>query len=336
MSIWNQLRAHAAQQEMFRRAIQRGRLGQAYLLVGLPGIGKRLFAHLATQALFCEAIEEQDFDACGGCASCKQVVSGSHPDLLTIGCPEGKRELPIELLVGPPESRGRTGLCHDLSLRPMTAQRRIAIIDDSEKMNEASANSLLKTLEEPPPGAILFLLAPDVDPILPTIRSRCQIVRFSHLSEKDVAELLVESGDLQDETSANEISRIAGGSLQTARELIDGGMLQLKTVTETCLRQTPINSYESVKAIKAAIENLGGDTARERSLANWVLQFCVEEFRYQLQSTTDVNQIDLIGALLDRTFLANQHLKQTMPIPLCLQAMFDDLSRISRNPSVVV
>ncbi|MFT3772273.1 MAG: hypothetical protein QM820_43285 [Minicystis sp.] len=86
-------------------------------------------------------------------------------------------------MVGAPDRRGREGLCHDLSLRPMSANRKVAIIDDADRMNEESANALLKTLEEPPAGSILFLITPSIEPILPTIRSRCQPIRFGPLAE---------------------------------------------------------------------------------------------------------------------------------------------------------
>ncbi|MCA9081573.1 MAG: hypothetical protein KDA58_13500, partial [Planctomycetaceae bacterium] len=170
--IWDRLKGHQTQVEMFRRAIDRQRLAHAYLLVGSHGIGKRLFVHLLAQCLFCDQHAEEELLACGRCSGCKQVLAGTHPDLLEVGCPKGKKELPIELLVGPPERRGREGLCHDLALRPMSASRRIALINDAELMNEASANALLKTLEEPPRDSLIFLTTPDTEPILPTIRSR--------------------------------------------------------------------------------------------------------------------------------------------------------------------
>ncbi|QDT33336.1 DNA polymerase III subunit delta' [Thalassoglobus polymorphus] len=330
--MWESLRGHQAQIEMFRRAIQRSRTAHAYLFVGPSGIGKKLFAHNMAQALFCERCPDADFNACGECSSCKQIQAGTHPDLLTIGCPEGKRELPIELLIGSREQRGRTGLCHELALRPMSASRRIAIIDDAETMNEASANSLLKTLEEPPPGVILFLIAPDTDPILPTIRSRCQTVRFSTLSEQDIEELLIENGDVQNEAQAKSVSQFAEGNLTTARQLLDSGLLQLKATVENCLKEFPINSLRSVKAINAVFEEIGGDTSQQRQNMRWANQFCIDFLRRTLRETADPTASDKLALMMDRCFEAEQHLKQTMSIPLCLDSLFDDLARISRTP----
>src|SRR5688572_4728736 len=98
--IWEQLRQHRPQVDMFRRAVGRERLGHAYLFIGPEGVGKRLVARGIAQSLFCERISENELDACGECPACRQVLAGTHPDLLTVACPEGKREIPIKLMVG--------------------------------------------------------------------------------------------------------------------------------------------------------------------------------------------------------------------------------------------
>src|SRR5690606_25957369 len=97
MTIWNRIRGHEAQVEMFRRSIGRGRLAHAYLFVGPDGIGKRRFARMFAQCLFCERRRAEDLDACGECSSCKQMQAGTHPDYLAVGRPEGKSVVPIEL-----------------------------------------------------------------------------------------------------------------------------------------------------------------------------------------------------------------------------------------------
>ncbi|MEZ6048977.1 MAG: hypothetical protein R3C11_26055 [Planctomycetaceae bacterium] len=135
----------------------------------------------------------------------------STPDLFLLGLPEGKSEIPIELFIGPRENRG-TGLCHDISLRPMSACRKIAIINDAHLLNEASGNALLKTLEEPPEKSILILIAEQEQRILQTIRSRCQLVRFDPLPESDVVELMLAAGLVEDREKAVEIARYSEGA----------------------------------------------------------------------------------------------------------------------------
>ena len=102
--------------------------------------------------------------------------------------------IPIQLLVGDDAHRMREGLCHDLALKPFMGGRKVAIIDDADDLNEEGANCLLKTLEEPPPAFGVDLDRYDPDKQLPTIRSRCQVVRFRPLPADTLAEILVAAG----------------------------------------------------------------------------------------------------------------------------------------------
>lgn len=336
---------------MFRRAVRRRRTAHAYVFVGPDGVGKRLVARNIAQALFCERIPDDELDACGECPACKQVRAGTHPDLLTVACPEGKRELPIELIAGSTENRGREGLCRDLALRPMSAERRIAVIDDADKMNEESANALLKTLEEPPPGSILFLISASLDALLPTIRSRCQPIHFHALPEQDVAELLLELGLTADAGAAQQAAALSEGGLATARQLLDPELRKLHDALRERLSATEFRSLETAEALMALIEELGPDTAAQRQLAGWLLRFAVSWYRDALSRATapdaagedpavqsfvqrcgdPVEAADRLSAMLDRCVLADLHLQQMMPVPLCLEAWCDDLSRIHRG-----
>lgn len=230
MSIWSSLRGHSEQVEMFRRTIRRHRLSQAYLFVGPSGIGKHQFARRLAQALLCHQIGIDPLEPCGGCSGCRPFLAGSHPDFLYIGCPEGKRELPISLLVGSDERRGQEGLCHDLSLAPLPDSRKVAIVDDADTMTEAGANSFLKTLEEPPDRAVLFLIASNLDALLPTIRSRCQLVRFAPLLPSDVEAMLIEQDLVQSDADAKFASELSGGSLTTARQLLEPELRAIRSL----------------------------------------------------------------------------------------------------------
>jgi len=336
---------------MFRRAVQRGRAAHAYVFVGPDGVGKRLVARNIAQCLFCERIPDAQLDACGECPSCKQVRAGTHPDLLTVACPEGKRELPIDLISGSRENRGREGLCRDLALRPMSASRRIAIIDDADKMNEESANALLKTLEEPPPGSILFLISPGIDALLPTIRSRCQPIHFSPLSEGDLAELLVQLELESDPAAAQAVAELSEGSLATARQLLDPELRKLRDAVHEHLSGAEFQSLETADAFVALVEELSSDTAAQRQNAGWLLRFAVSWYRTALQQVATLNEsepcepvrrfltrcgnpleaAERLAAMLDRCVLADLHLQQMMPVSLCLEGLCDDLARIDRG-----
>lgn len=314
---------------MFRRAVQRQRLAHGYLFVGPSGIGKRLFARRLVQCLFCKEVPDDALDACGNCPNCKQVDKGAHPDLIEIGCPDGKRELPLELVIGPKEQRGRTGLCYELTLSPMSAGRRVAIIDDADLMNEESANALLKTLEEPPEGSVLFLLTPDLAPILPTIRSRCQPIRFSPLSDEDLLHLAERELEVGPEV-IHDLLPVAEGSLDVLRQLLDPGLSQLREMVDTHLRSQPVNGLNASKQVAALLEEIGGDPARQRTALGWAIRFAIEQLRRQLQQVETPSEVDRLGEMLDRCFQAELHLRQVMPVPLCLDALFTEIGRLSR------
>ena len=341
---------------MFRRAVQRDRLAHGFLLVGPPGIGKKTFARLVAQCLFCTRRTPDQLDACGTCPSCKQVASGSHPDLLVVERPEGKQELPIDLLIGPPERRGREGLCHDLALRPMTASRRVAIIDDAHTMNDASANALLKTLEEPPAGAILFLTAPESESILPTIRSRCQPILFSPLSPEDITDLLVEQGIETDRTQAAAMAALCAGSLETAAQLQSP---ELRAIRSSVYRQLALADFDSLGACKhfmATLEAQGKDPATQRKAAIWLVRFAADFYRCLLgagllsspdeaaslsallrrTASDDAVTLDRWSLMLDRCLETETQLLESMPVPLCLDSFCHDLGRIGRGALHVV
>src|SRR5258708_2688625 len=220
---WNTLLGHTREIDKLRLSAVSNRLAHAYAFVGPSGIGKRRFAFELAKCLLCDRHTDAELMSCGACSSCQQVAAGTHPDLLTVCLPEGKSELPIKLFIGEDDRRGKEGLCHDLSLKPMSARRRVAIIDDAEWMSDEAANSLLKTLEEPPPNSVLILIATSTDRLLATIRSRCQVVTVQPLSPSDVQKLLVQEGITADDCEAAQVAGVCGGSLVPARTLHDPG-----------------------------------------------------------------------------------------------------------------
>src|SRR5947209_14158521 len=207
---WERVRGHDAALTTFRTAFERGRLGQAYLLVGPDGVGKRLFARELAKALLCER-PPTPLAACDRCPACAQVEAGTHPDVFYLRTPEGKHELPVS------EMRG---FCTQMAMKPSRGGRKIGIVEDADDFNEESANSFLKTLEEPPPGSLLILLATGTDRQLPTILSRCQVVRFSPLGPADLDAVLTQEG-IDDPARRAKLVRLGGGSAGQALALND-------------------------------------------------------------------------------------------------------------------
>jgi DNA polymerase-3 subunit delta' len=354
--IWDRLRGHQAQIEMFRQSIRAGRFSQAYLLLGPEGIGKKLFVKTLAQCLFCEEIPDHELDACGLCSSCRQMQAGSHPDLLFVECPEGKSILPIDLIAGSDERRGREGLCYDITLRPMAANRRIAIIDDAHRMNAAAQNALLKTLEEPPTYATLFLLAPHAEALLPTIQSRCQAVRFSPLADDDVAELLLEQNVLSDRAEAAAVAGLSEGSLTLAKQLIEPELRRLRAALFDGLAANASKPLEITKTLLEGIENLGGDTQQKRQNAGWLVRFAIEFYRRTLlalagsetrspipQVSRFAGQLDAglsgdwerIRPCIDRCIQADAQIQRNIPAQMVLESLFADLRQIQSPPASV-
>ncbi len=115
----------------------------------------------------------------------------------------------------------REGLCHDIALKPFRGGRKIAIIDDADYLNQEGANCLLKTLEEPPADSLIILIGTSQQRQLPTIRSRCQIIRFGPLTDMQVATLLADTDLIEDRSRIAALAARAEGSLRRAVELSD-------------------------------------------------------------------------------------------------------------------
>lgn len=350
---WSDLLGHSEPLERLRHSVQNGRLAHAYAFVGPGGIGKRTFALILTQALLCERNDESQLEPCGECAGCRQVVARSHPDVSLVALPTGKSELPIELFVGDADHRGEAGLCHELSLRPMAGKRKIAIIDDADLFNEASGNALLKTLEEPPQESLLILIATSTDLLLPTIRSRCQIVNFRPLAEEHVKTLLVREELVENEADAIEVARLADGSLETARQLLDPHLRQQRTTLYNMLAADPFLSVQLAATMIEGLDATGSERSAQRQSAGWVVRFAIEFYRRALlrlsagessaaevpQVTAFINRqtdgspesVDRVLDLLDRCIAADRQLESNAAIPLCLETLFDDLGKLLRS-----
>ncbi len=188
-----------------RRDLAGGRLAHAYLFVGPEGIGKAGVARLLGAATLCKASEVSE-RPCGECLPCGKIQRRNHPDFYEPAPAEGKRWIRIDQV---------RELQAALALRPFESDRRVVVIDGAEKMNEAAQNAFLKTLEEPPPGTLIILVAPGVQNLLPTIVSRCRIERFGPLKNEYIARILIEKRGLE-EVEASLVAGLSAGSVGAA------------------------------------------------------------------------------------------------------------------------
>jgi DNA polymerase III subunit delta' len=276
------LRGHDAVTDQFRRALARGRLASTFLFVGPTGIGKKTFALKLAQGLLCERVPDERLEPCGQCPSCHQVAAGSHPDVEVVQKPADKAFIPVELLIGDAEHRMRAGLCYNIALKPYSGRRKVAIIDDADYLNKEGANCLLKTLEEPPPKSILILIGTSPQRQLPTIRSRCQIIRFQPLTEHDVAELLVETGLCDDPALAKSAASRGEGSLERAALWCDTSLIEFRAELLGILSQSEISLQPAAKTISQFVDAAGKESATKRQRLRLVVSLAEEFYRSAL------------------------------------------------------
>ncbi len=207
--------------EIFQHAISSGRVSHAYILLGPRGIGKALAATEFAKILLCENTQSKGeyLDSCGECSACKLVDAQTHPDYHLV-----YKEL-ITLIPGKKEHKAidlgidviRRELIEKVSLKPKMNRAKVFIVYEADRMTRSAQNAILKTLEEPPDKTHIFLITEQMGTLLPTIRSRAQILKFNLLPYEFVYDKLIESG--ASESQAEFLSKFVPGQLGVALEL---------------------------------------------------------------------------------------------------------------------
>jgi DNA polymerase-3 subunit delta' len=208
------IRGHPKALGIIRRALQAGRVPHALLFAGPEGVGKRQVALEVAKALNC-AGPTAGVDGCDACPSCRLADRMAE----TLGEPPANRRLHPNIIVVAPEAGSRSLKIAQIreverhaTLSPYAGRRRVAILTAAETMTHEAANAFLKTLEEPPGGAVLILVAAAPTALLPTVRSRCQEVRFGPLPDTVLSALLAESGiDAEEAQRAAELGAAGVG-----------------------------------------------------------------------------------------------------------------------------
>ena len=208
---------------LLRKALAAERVAHAWIFAGKDGVGREKTAFEFGKTLLCaNPVYKSDApESCGICESCRLCGAGSHPDLNLIYKElreytengKGKAppvEVPIDVI--------REFLIDKAYTSPVAAERKIFVVKEAEKLNHFSQNALLKVLEEPPEFCTIILLCTRLEQLLPTTRSRCQIVNFGPVSEEYIRARLTESGSVSGEAGTY-LSRFAEGSLGEALHL---------------------------------------------------------------------------------------------------------------------
>ena len=169
-------------------AVQADAVSHAYILNGERGSGKKLLANLFAMSLQCED-RDDDGDACGKCRSCKQALSGNHPDIIRV-----THEKPNSISV----DDVREQVNNDIVIKPYGSRYKIYIIPDADLMTVQAQNALLKTIEEPPEYAVIMLLTENAETLLPTIRSRCVMMKLRNIKDQLIRKYLMEQMQIPD------------------------------------------------------------------------------------------------------------------------------------------
>ncbi len=193
--------------EHLENAIRMDRVSHAYIINGEKNAGKEFIAKTFSMALQCE--NRQGTEPCGECHSCRQALSGNHPDIIFIS-----HEKPGTIGV----DDIRRQINNDVAIKPYKGPRKIYIMNEGEKMTVQAQNALLKTLEEPPEYAVVLILTANVDSLLPTILSRCVVLNMKSAGDAQIKKFLMETMEIPD-YKADVCVAFARGNVGKARLL---------------------------------------------------------------------------------------------------------------------
>ncbi len=199
---------------LLRNITGRGRIPNGLLFWGPAGVGKSLAAHEFAKALNCA---KKGGDACDACLSCRKTDHGNHPDVKVISPKSRSRVIKVDAV---------NEMTEMTMYRPFEGGRRVFIIEDADRMNEPAQNHFLKTLEEPVSATVFVLITSAPRLLLPTIRSRCQAVRFGALRPETVAELLTAQAGVSPEKAAA-LAALSQGQMGRALDLALSGRRDL-------------------------------------------------------------------------------------------------------------
>jgi DNA polymerase-3 subunit delta' len=249
----------------------------AYLLYGPAGVGKRELARRFAAELLGERL---------------RVERGTHPDLYVL------EPLGDQIRIDDVRELRR-----DLHMRPFEASRRVYLVFGADTLNEDAADALLKDLEEPPPYAVIVLVAEDLGPLPATIRSRCQLVPFRRLSERAVREAISARAPELPEAEVRTLARVAAGRLDRAERLLDAAAARrrqaLLEVARAVYLDPEFDSGDATETILAGIAERGAEAKEKAEERVAVLEPTAREAEQMLRRAQRGAERDELLAVLE-------------------------------------
>ncbi|MCX8023224.1 MAG: DNA polymerase III subunit delta' [Syntrophorhabdaceae bacterium] len=265
---------HKKQKAFLYSTLEKGRLPHAFLFTGPDGVGKKKVALEFIKMIFCE-----NGDGCGRCRPCLKVEHKNHPDFISI---ENTQSIGID------ESRM---ISREIQKPPFEANMRAILIDDAHNMTPEAYNALLKTLEEPPPFNIFFLISQSEKEIPLTIRSRCGRVAFGPLSSSEIRDFFQGIQSIGEE-KAQLITYLAQGSIGSGFFWMD--------VDNLSFRHRIIELITGKKRSFLQVTSIAERITRSQKDTNMFLSFMLTFFRdlyliRESRRTNDLINIDMRG-----------------------------------------
>lgn len=320
---------------MIRRAYAADRLPHGLIFAGPAGVGKATTARALGALFLCE--KPGGDGACGRCESCVVMAAGNHPDYHVVYRQlirlekEGvkARDLAVDVV--------RHHLIEPAGLKPVMNRGKVFVVEEAELMNPQAQNALLKTLEEPYGRTLTVLLTDQPGALLPTIRSRCQVVRFAALPEVLVKRELERRGI--DRALAADATRVAGGSLGVALQWIEDGVVA--GAGELVARLDAASGGRGAgdmpvwfrKAAEAYAEKqlerdkLASKDQATREGLTLYLKLSAARFRQRLAETDDPDALERACSAIDAIVRAENYLDSNVNIALTFQQLASALSR---------
>ncbi|MBS2024869.1 MAG: DNA polymerase III subunit delta' [Deltaproteobacteria bacterium] len=263
---WSEIEGQERAVRLVRRALAKGELHHAYLVVGPEGVGKELLSRLVAQAANCESPETER--PCGACVACTQIARGVFPDVFWV---RPQSELVAKGLVNKgdletaPSREIRVDevrqLARRLAFALVRGRRKVAIVSPAETLNERAQNALLKTLEEPPPQTTFLLVTSAPDQLLATVRSRCARLPLGPLADEVVERKLLKQGVPPQEAKARAVASL-------------GSLAKALTFTAEALGERNALRDQVRAALREPDERLALDLAEEHAERDPALAIC--------------------------------------------------------------